>query len=245
MSQTYELLNTLKKVLRAQGITYRRVAAELQLSEPSIKRMFASQHLSLGRLEQITRLAGLQLADLVQMMEANMRQLTELTERQEQELVSDTRLLLVAFLAVNAWSFDEIQDAYDFSEAELVQRLAHLDRLHILELLPGNRIKLLISPKFAWRSNGPIENFFRENMEGDFFRAPFSHSGESYKIISGMLSPESGKELVKKIEQLALETHHINRQDQALPLEQRFGFSMLLAIRRWHPQAFAQYQRKT
>jgi DNA-binding Xre family transcriptional regulator len=53
MSQTNNLLLALKKQLRAQGKTYADVAQLLDLSEASVKRLFASQSFTLQRLEQL------------------------------------------------------------------------------------------------------------------------------------------------------------------------------------------------
>ena len=68
MSQAPTLLNTLKRELKAQGITYAQVACHLGLSESSIKRLFSSSNLSLARLEQLCQLVGLEISDLVQKM---------------------------------------------------------------------------------------------------------------------------------------------------------------------------------
>lgn len=43
MTQTVELLNTLKKCLKAKGLNYRDLAEALNLSEASIKRLFPSR----------------------------------------------------------------------------------------------------------------------------------------------------------------------------------------------------------
>ena len=53
MSQTDQILTALKKCLRAKGLTYRDVAAALELSEASVKRLFSEQSFSLKRLEEI------------------------------------------------------------------------------------------------------------------------------------------------------------------------------------------------
>ena len=50
MSQTRELIKTLKTALKAQGKTYADVAVELGLTEASVKRLFSQQSFSLSRL---------------------------------------------------------------------------------------------------------------------------------------------------------------------------------------------------
>ncbi|MFQ6023820.1 MAG: helix-turn-helix domain-containing protein [Acidiferrobacterales bacterium] len=243
MQQTQALVDTLKKALKAHGLSYRHVAQALDLSEASVKRLFAEQGFSLARLDQVCQLMDMEITDLVAMMEAERGQISELTEAQEKELVSDIKLLLVAFLVENGWTFNEILGHYELSEPELIRHLARLDRLKVIELLPKNRIKLVISPNFAWRKNGPIQQFFAEHMQEEFFKSRFDALGEAFWFLPGMLSRSSNEVLLKKLEHLASEFNELNRYDKRLPLPQRFGCSMLLAIRPWRLRAFHQFRR--
>ena len=53
MSQTEQLVDALKRLLKARGVTYNQVAAHLGLSEPSVKRQLARRRLQLHTLEAI------------------------------------------------------------------------------------------------------------------------------------------------------------------------------------------------
>ena len=198
----------------------------------------------LARLDQVCRLMGMEISELVEMMEHARGRISELTERQEEELVSDSKLLLAAFLVVNGLTFGEILEYYTLSESELIRCLARLDRLRLIELLPKNRIKLLISANFAWRRNGPIQKFFTAHMREEFFKSRFDADGEAFLFFSGMLSRSSNEVLLKKLEQLATEFDDLNRHDKRLPVTQRFGYSMVLAMRPWRPAVFERLQRK-
>ncbi|MCZ6805093.1 MAG: helix-turn-helix transcriptional regulator [Proteobacteria bacterium] len=76
MSQTKTLVMTLKKVLRSHGITYADIASHLQLSEASIKRMFAQQSFSLDRLNTICSMVEMDLVDLVRIVDDEQEKLT-------------------------------------------------------------------------------------------------------------------------------------------------------------------------
>jgi transcriptional regulator with XRE-family HTH domain len=243
MPQARALIATLKKALKARGLTYREVAKQLDLSESSVKRIFAEENFSLARLDQICQLMGWELSDLVRTMESETRRIGELTEAQEQELVSDYRLLLVAHLVVNGWQYQDILTHFQFPEAQLVRYLVKLDKLRLLELLPHNRIKLLLSPHFVWRRNGPIQRFFTEHLQEDFLKTSFDHRGEAFFFLSGTLSRGASAALIKKMEKLAAEFNDLNREEQGLPLQQRDGCSMILAIRPWRPDVFERMRR--
>ena len=244
MAQTEAVIATLKKALKLHDLTYRQVAKALELSEASVKRLFAQRDFSLARLDQVCRLMGMEISDLVEMMEIERGRISELTERQEQELVSDTKLLLVSFLVVNGLTFREILNYYALSESELIRCLVRLDRLKLIELLPKNRIKLLISANFAWRKNGPIQKFFTAHMREEFFKSRFDAQGEAFLFFSGMLSRSSNEVLLKKLEHLASEFDDLNRHDKRLPITQRYGCSMVLAMRPWRPAVFERFHQK-
>ncbi len=243
MAQTQALVATLKKAIKAQGLAYKDVARELQMSESSVKRIFAEENFSLARLEHICHWLGLELSDLMRRMEAETRQVTELTEAQEQELVSDPRLLLVAHLVVNGWRYQDILARYEYSEAELVRYLVRLDKLKLLELQSNNRIRLLLSPHFMLRRNGPIQRFLTSRLHDDFLNSSFKHRGESFLLLSGTLTMESRVALIKKMERLAQEFNEFNQDDHSAPLEQRTGCSMFLAIRPWRPDVYEKMRR--
>lgn len=50
MAQTKQLIDTLKRALKAQGLSYADVAKELNLSEASVKRLFSQSGFSLAQL---------------------------------------------------------------------------------------------------------------------------------------------------------------------------------------------------
>ena len=244
MTQLQSLITTMKKLLKVHGLTYRDVAKDLGLSEAAIKRAFSEQSFTLQRLEQICHIMNLDISDLVKAMEEERERISELTEDQEQELVSDMRLLLVAFLVVNGWTAQEIQTDYLFSEHELIRYLAKLDRLKLIQLLPGNRVKLIISHNFSWRKNGPIQRLFSAEMEEEFFRSHFDKRNEAHRVLSGLLSQESNQYILKKMEHLAAEFNELNQQDKRLPLDQRYASIMIMAMRPWRPDVFEQFRRE-
>src|SRR6478752_4302363 len=155
MPQINSLLVTLKKALKAHGLTYADIAPSLDLTEASVKRLFSEQAISLQRLEQICQLMELEISDLVQMMNEQQPRLQHLTVAQELEITQDLVLLLITVSILNRWSLQDIISFYKLTEHDCVQKLAPLDKLKIIEFLPKNKIKLLVAPNFSWRDNGP------------------------------------------------------------------------------------------
>jgi DNA-binding Xre family transcriptional regulator len=238
MAQSPALIATLKKQLKARSKTYVDVAKVLDLSEASVKRMFAGQHFTLQRLEQICQMVDLDFTDLVLMMAQDQPQLIQLTEQQEQEIVADFELLMVALSVINGYTYEDLLQQYKISPTDCIQKLAKLDRLAVIELLPNNRIKLRVAPNFRWLSNGPIQKFFHKTVQQHFFRSKFDQQDELLLVSSALLSKANNAELQKKMQKLAREFNELMQQDIAVPMGKKFGNTLVLAIRDWNFNAF-------
>jgi transcriptional regulator with XRE-family HTH domain len=233
MGQTRELVATLKAALKAQGKTYADVARVLDLTEASVKRIFSQQNFSLHRLDRVCQMLGMDISDLVQLMNEGRQQLQQLTWEQEEELTADVTLMLVAVCVLNRWTLDEILGYYRISEHECIRHLARLDRLRLIELLPKNRIRLLVAPNFSWIDNGPIQHFFQKKIGQEFFHTRFNRDDECLVVLNGMLSSQSNGEMQRKLRRLASEFDSLNNDDAALDLDQRQGATLVLALRDW------------
>lgn len=239
MAQTVALINTLKKALKVNGKTYADVAARLDLTEASVKRLFSQRDFSLQRLEEICQLIGLEITDLVQMMHGELTELTELSIDAEQEIASDLVLLLVTVCVLNKCSMEDIRSRYHLSEHVCIQKLARLDKLKVIELQPGNRVKLLVASNFAWRENGPIQRFFQEKIEKEFFSSRFDKEYEKLIVMNGMLSKASNLQFQRKLDRLQREFDELIAADARLPMSERYGNTVVLAMRPWRYGLFA------
>ena len=234
MAQTTQLINTLKRMLKAHGLSYSDVAKQLSLSEASIKRLFSEQSFSLERLDKICELMNLEISDLVVEMRSNSQlSLSGLSFSREQKIADDIALLLVTVCVLNHWTMPHLMDYFHLSEHQCIQHLASLDRLRLIELLPNNKIRLLVSSNFKWLNNGPIQQFFQQKIADDFFASKFNHQQEKLIVINGMLSQEAMAIFQRKLSQLADEFNLLNNEDTGLPFEQRTGTTVVLATRNW------------
>lgn len=242
MAQSSELVKALKAQLKVCGVKYADVADKLDLSEASVKRLFSEESFTLKRLDQVCELLEIDISDLLEIARQS-SQIRSLTREQEQEIVSDMGLLIVANSALNRWSFDDILETYEFSEVELIQHLAKLDRLKLIDLQPGNRIKLLVDRNFGWLKNGPIQKFFEEKLVKEFFDYRFNQPGDKRLVLVGMLSRASTESFQRKLDRLAEEFHRMHIEDEKLPVQERFGTSVVTGMRRWEPEAFESRRR--
>ena len=242
--QAANLVDALKRLLKAQGITYAKVADGLGLSEAGVKRMFSRGDFTLQRLADVCRIARVDLGELARVAADEPQGLAQLSIEQERELVSDPLLMLVALCAVGNWTFEQIVDTYDIPRMECVRYLTRLDRQRIIELQPDNRIRPLIGRALSWLPDGPIQRYFRSQVEAEYLSSKFDRPGELFLFINGMLSRSSLAELIARMRRVASDFSELHTADRSLPLSERHGTSILMAARPWEPRAFRALRRR-
>lgn len=243
MAQTAAVIDALKKALKSHGLTYRDVARALGLSTPSVKRLFATQALSLQRVDAICALMNMEMTDLLEQIAGTARLLQELDEAQEREIAGDMPLLLVTVAVLNRLTLDDILARFRLDEHLCLRKLVWLDRQGLIELLPKNRIRLRVASNFAWRADGPIQRFFQAKLAAEYFSARFTAADERLLVLNGLLSPATQQQFQRKLERLTFEFDELNRADATLPTEQRSGYTVVLALRPWVFGFFADYLR--
>ncbi|MFK7856008.1 MAG: helix-turn-helix domain-containing protein [Granulosicoccus sp.] len=243
MKQTQHLIGVIKQELKTRQISYRDLACLLELSESAVKQMFANSNFSLKRLDRLCEILEMDFLELAQKASVQNTAIEELTIEQEERLISDPVLLLVSYCVVNQWAFDDIIKRYDISESMCIQKLAELDRMRLAELLPGNRIRPLISLNFRWQPNGPIEQFFSREVQGQFFDSNFNDSDALRLVKSGDISASTFEQLSHRLHSVGQLFDDLAREDHIFPGDQRRGASMILAIRHWQFAAFSELER--
>ncbi|HYC47548.1 MAG TPA: helix-turn-helix transcriptional regulator [Burkholderiales bacterium] len=243
MAHTGGLVEVLKRELKARGITYAQLARNLKLSEASVKRMFSKRDFTLKRLDDICRCTQIDFSELARAVAREEALISHLTLEQEKEIVSDRKLFLVAVCVLNHVTFEQIVETYDVSTAECVKLLARLDRLKFIELLPGNRVRLLVSRTFAWLPDGPIQRFFNNQAHNEFFRSRFNRPDEFMLVVNGMLSKASSADMVTRLKRITREFSDLHNDDAKLPLGERAPMTLLVAVRHWQLAAFAELRR--
>jgi hypothetical protein len=243
MSQTIQLITALKRLLKARGITYSHIGKHLHLSEASVKRQFSKHSFNIQTLEAICNLMQLEFSDLVKAAD-DIGAVSQLTENQEMELVSDVRSVLIATCVLNHWSLQKIITTYNLSEAECISQLLRLDRIGMIQLLPENRVKLKISKDFAWLPGGPIHQFFRERAQKDFLNTDFSEPGELLRFQHAMINPTSNLRFQQRLQRLMQEFTELQDDGAISPNNTHYGTSLLIAMRPWEPEAFQAFRRE-
>jgi DNA-binding Xre family transcriptional regulator len=243
MSSPELVMQVLRSELRRAGVTYKTLAERIAMSESSIKRMFGQKDMSLSRLAQICKAAGVAMEDVLRQAADVTPHADTLTLAQEQSLMANPKLLLLAICCLGHWTFEQVIETYELSEAECILALVALDKLEFIELKPLNRYRLRVSSAFHWRADGPVQAYFREFVVADYFNGRFDGAGETLMCVPARLSSASAQEVLQKIRQLAAELARLQQEDRRLPLSECDGFTLMLGFRSWEYAAFTALRR--
>ncbi|GAB4090199.1 helix-turn-helix transcriptional regulator [Hydrogenophaga soli] len=238
-----ELVKVIKHELKLAHMTYADLAAALGLAESTVKRLLAKGDMPLSRVDDICRALKLDFSELARRVADAQPLLQCMTLEQERAVVADRKLLLVAICVLSQWTLEQITRAYRLSEAECVQRLVQLDRIGIIELRPLNRYRLKLAKAFRWQPQGPVMQFFREHALLDYYADGFDGDGEGLMLVHGSISRALAPLFVERLHKVAQDFAHQHQADQKLAEQAREGYTLLLAMRRWEFEAFAQLRR--
>lgn len=243
MSSTADLVAAIKKELKHAQMTYADLARELGLAESSVKRMLARGDMPLSRIDAICRALRLDFAELARRVADAQPLLTELTLEQEQAVVRDVRLLLVALCVLSQWTLEQITAHYRLGAADVIRYLAQLDRVGIIELKPLNRYRLKLAKTFRWRPHGPVMQYFRDHVVLDYFAGGFGGHGEGVLLVHGSIARALAPAFIERMQRIAQDFAQQHQVDQKLESGAREGYTLLLAMRNWEFEAFSRLRR--
>jgi transcriptional regulator with XRE-family HTH domain len=234
VSESAQIIDVLKRNLKSRGLTYRDIAKRVELSEASIKRIFAEETFTLQRLEKICEAVGITVGELVKSASASAEQQSQyLSIEQEQLLASDARLLACFYLLLNGHGSEEILTRMNLNERGLRSLYVKLDAVRLIEVLPKLKARLRVGPVVTWRLDGPVHKLYEEQVKSEFLRSEFQGDCAALHFRSAELSEASAKILLRKLNQLAQEFADYAALDVHLPSSEKRSVALLLAFRPW------------
>lgn len=234
MAVAAKLTLAIKRALKVRGHTYAWLAHELGVSESTIKRLLSRGQMSLERFDAMCVALRLEVADLLKLASTPTDTVRELTLQQEQVLADHPKALAVFYMLLNGWSSERAAKECRLSSSELIRILTRLDRINVLELLPRNRVRLLVPKDHLWRPNGPLRTRYRQEALQEFFTSTFSDPEQYLRFEIGLLSGAGVDQLKRRIDRVTREFNELADLDAGLP--QGIGkkpVAVLVAFRPW------------
>ncbi len=233
MHDAARIVATLKQLLRSRGITYAELGRRIGLSEASVKRVFSRETLTLARVEAIAAVLEVDFLELARLARGQGEEPREMTQKQEEALAADPRLVAAFYLVFNGWTFDEIVERYAITPAQLTACLASLDRLGIIELMPGNRVRLRVPRLARLRADGPIMRRYGARAVADFLAPRFSEVGGYFAFEFSDLSRASRELIERRLAAVVAEFRALAEFDAPLRASARETIGICAGVRPW------------
>ncbi|MBI1943224.1 MAG: helix-turn-helix transcriptional regulator [Betaproteobacteria bacterium] len=230
---TREIVETLKQVLKTRGMTYAQLARALQVSTPTVKRMFSERSFTLERLESILRVLETDFYEVARLARASNGSKGELSLEQESALAKDARLFSIFWLVTNEWSFEEILAEFRVGAPQLTAYYARLARLKLIDWRPGNRVRLLAPRHYLWRRGGPLRKVYGAKVINEFVRSRFDSPVDAFHFDAVEMTHESALIVKRRLERVAAEINALIAADASAPARKRVALGVLLAFRPW------------
>jgi DNA-binding Xre family transcriptional regulator len=228
------IIESLKRLMKSRAITYKELAARVNLSEVSIKRIFSRSSMSLTRLEQICQALDIGILEIARLStEQSVDAAESLTLQQEGELAADPNLLACYYLIANGRTGLEISEELGVEEMKVRRWVVKLHSFGLVELRSKNCARARTSSSIVWRKDGPVRRLYENKVRQEYLQSTFSARHEAMHFRSAEMSDASCRVLLRKLERLALEFRDLAELDRALPAREKRSLGVLLAARPW------------
>ena len=239
------MLAALKRCLKSQGMTYRALSKAINLSESSVKRLFADGSFTLARLERVCSALDMTVADLSRMAgsgPATRSQTDSLSLEQERVLARNPPLLACFYLLLNGHSIGDTRTRLKISLRAMRELLAALSAARLVEAGPKHSLRFHVRLPIAWRADGPVRKLYERQVRAEFLQGAFSGTNEALTFHSAELSAASVRVLMRKIDRLASDFADLAALDVNVPAREKSSVALLLACRPWAFSMFAPYR---
>jgi transcriptional regulator with XRE-family HTH domain len=230
-NESAAMLNVLRRQLRLNGWTARKLAVQFSIGEATAKRWLTGRGLTLERLEALASLCGMTLAALAREAEQPDPGLArQLTLAQERALSTDIFLSFLFMTLLGGATAEEIAEDFDVPCQQMDAALQKLERLALVDRLPGGRVRPLIDRAIVWRKS-PMRSLFELYMKPEFMTMNFAAAEAVYASELMKLSAQGASTLAEMIEQHRRDVQAMAERDRTETHLPRTWCIMLCAAR--------------
>lgn len=155
----------IKKRLKMKKWNYQKLADKLDVSEATVKRWLSQSDISVSRLSQIGKALDFSLLEINQAEFTGSAQFTYYNLVQENFLSRNPIAFYIFIKLAFGFSIKQIMSLTGMSEHELRQQLVELEKLKLLELWPGDKIRIKLRGPYRIRSESPFAKKINQQLK--------------------------------------------------------------------------------
>lgn len=160
------VLVTLKGLLKTKKLHYRDMAKALNISEPSVKRLFSEKTITLERLAKVCEWLEISMADFFAMLKNSRAEIFTFTPHQEHFFAEKPHYLAFLYALIKDRSPQKIMEDHGLSKKSLYKYLKKLEELSLVERDTDETIiiKIPSTASLQWKDDGPLGKVFTSKL---------------------------------------------------------------------------------
>ena len=225
------LLACLKRAYRTAGLRYSDVAQRIGVSEMTVKRHMAGRGLSVQTLQRLCAAAEMTLTELAAMAGAGQGDVPVATEAQTRAVAMDIALSMTFYLLTRGWPPRRIARELQLDDPTITGLLLKLDKLDVIELHPGDRVRVLrrLSPDI--RHEATAFALIARRVHQFFDRADLHDPTMAWTSGVARLSPAAVAKAARLLDELRDTVFALGEDDLDLPTDETSWYMMFAALR--------------
>lgn len=241
-SQVEVMMDVLRELFRQHGLRFSDVAERLGVTERTVTRWFSADSVETAVIERMCALVEIDFFALCEIASKRLEARPARHTLQQEQALAESPLLTYLFAQIcKGWTARELRDDIDIPEPVLVDHLIRLDKIGLIELLPGNEIRLKTSRDMLLIPNGPYARNLNRWLS-EVFSKPNVDEANSVWVCDFMkLTPGSRERLERKFRALMHEAQELSDSDRRANAASREWYGVVLVAKPQDIRPFSEW----
>ena len=153
--KSQKIKGVIKELLKKKNLTYEDLAADLECSIPTIKRILGPEELTLNRLLQLCEIVDIDLADLENLTADTEVKEEKFTEEQESFLAKNQNYFAYLLKLLSDKTPTEIAQTHNLNQRSTDKYLIGLEKLELIRVTGKQKVKPIFK-RGPTLGNGPL-----------------------------------------------------------------------------------------
>jgi len=241
-SQHDVMMEMLRELFRQHGLRFADIAEKLGVTERTVTRWFSADSIETAILQRLCELLGIDFFTLCELAAKRRdNRPNHHTLKQEQALAASPLLTYLFVQICKGWTAQDFKDDIGIPEAVLVDHLLQLDKVGLIDLLPGNEIRLNTARDMRLIPNGPYARNLNRWLAGTFKNPNVDEPNAAWVCDFMKLTPGSRERIERKFRALMQEANDLSDDDRRANAAGREWYGLVLVVRPENIRPFSEW----
>ena len=208
-----------KNVLKERGLTYKDLAAKLDITEGAVKKSLSSDDMSFSRMLEFCDAAEVSYYELVRRADGKQEQRIYLTEEQETLFVADL-CTWKFFMDLLEMPLDQVRDRHSLTSEKIEHYLSKLAKVGLVERKGSYGFQFTFEGRLvSWNPNGDFARTFNRKIAMKVLEDLYAKAKEPGTLrtrASVRMRPQTRDELIERLESLSAEMAARGRREMTV-----------------------------